>query len=192
MQCQATTQKGIQCSRNAKDGSKYCGIHGSASGRKKRTSNTRSSSKTNGLVCSKCGSRSVRALSVIWENGVRPGGTGAFITSRGTVGVGASGTRISASAQRAAPPERYQGSCLSQLVVGGLGIAGLVGCTVQASSGKTGAGLLIFFVLFGIAMWIYMASGWAEEQEAVNSAQDREWENSYRCSRCGTQFTWYG
>ena len=184
-QCEGITKSGGRCSNNAQSGSTFCGIHSSDKAKPKKGERIR---KTD-LRCTYCGSTSVKAFPQIYLGGWRGGGSGAFVTSRGSVGVGTSGQYLTPAAQSVAPPG--ESHSFGYNFVSSIGILLALGsCTAAANRDSFGAGIILFII---IATLTYLLAGSLSgeiEKQKVEKQKINDWENSYRCSRCGHEFIW--
>lgn len=157
--------------------------------------NSNKESASGKLECPRCDSSNVTSVPLAFQKGVRRGSSGAFISSRGHVGVGASGPSMTEDAASLAPPSNDSGCLvwLISLMAIVLAIpAVILGLIVSGLSGSNDAGGIVFFVMFFASaaflfIW-FKRSGLFVSQKELES----EWENSFRCNRCGHRFVWYG
>ena len=194
MKCKAVTQKGKPCRNNAKPGSKYCGVHGGGSAH-----------SPDKLECPRCGSGNVISVPLAYQRGVRSGSSGAFMSSRGHVGVGFGSPTVSADAKSVAPPNNettgFEWGCLT-VVVGLIAfvvwfvfmfisaiIAKVFSIDTSFSDNFVFGSLTVIFVSVGttIVVFLYRIGWFAHDKETYE-----RWENSFRCNRCGEVFEWYG
>lgn len=179
MKCRATTKQGNPCRNQAKDKSNYCGIH-TRSGKKKGK---------NRLLCPHCGGTRARALSQIYFNGIRSGSSGAFVTSRGAVGVKSHGSSMTAAAVSAAPPKEEMGF-IAEVIMGFGMLLGLVLWFFAAANGNGWSGFFTFLFIAVVGSLIAMSTNSHKNAEERNTERDLAWENTYRCHTCGTEFRW--
>jgi DNA-directed RNA polymerase subunit RPC12/RpoP len=139
-----------------------------------------SGSETLDCRCPRCGSTRTRSLPVIYERGTRVFASrrrGWSMSSRGTLSVHRSSTRGTAAtldALHAAPPSQAAiGACLAGLLV--VGICGYLG-------GWMGAIIGALVAIGGLAR--SNAQGPRDE----TSRATNEWQESFRCGRCGDTF----
>ena len=142
--------------------------------------------------CPSCGSSNTKTMQMVWASGLRNSTrstTGGGITSRGTIGVGASSSRgVSQSALSAscAPPKP---SALPKVVVGILGfffwLPMFTGAMQSLGNGKIIEGILLLPLLALVTYGLYRLYRYLDRRNQL-AAQD--YVSRWICLRCGTTF----
>lgn len=144
------------------------------------------------LECPRCDSGNVTSVPLAFQKGVRRGSSGAFMSSRGHIGVGASGPSMTEDAKSLAPPPEMWKFWFWLIAIGSGIPAVILGLIVKGTIGNGDAGAIVTFVgWFALAVFLFI---WIKRSGLFVSQKklDSEWENSFRCNRCGHQFVWYG
>jgi hypothetical protein len=196
MQCQAITKRGTQCTRPAQSGASHCAQHLPQTAPKKSKKKT-AASRSKQPTCPKCGSTSGKSFFMLHKEGIRPGSSAAFITTSGNVGVGYSSPSMTATAKETAPPGSFWDDFFEDLkIVFYIGIFFAVilggGSRLLGNPSETVLAILAC-ISFGFPLGIYLVIFFAQDFKREKRAKQREeenWENSYQCARCGTQYVW--
>lgn len=138
------------------------------------------------MNCPECGSSNVQKSSAVYEQGVRIGegrSSGAFVTSRGTVGIGASRSASRSSSLAAELNAPGTGLPLRSMIAGAACFAfGFFGLVVLES-------FLFFMLAFAAAIPVgiyFLAPTDAE------IAERRRYDAQWYCRKCGTIFHDFG
>jgi hypothetical protein len=134
------------------------------------------------MQCPSCGSNNTQKSSAAYEQGVRiteGRGTGFFVTSRGTVGVGKSRRKSRSSTlatERNAPHRMVPTRSI---------LVGVVGLILSLVALNSGIGFVAFLILMVGTFWAMIYFSAPTHGEAT---EEKRWQSQWYCKKCGELF----